>query len=151
MKENQKIEYFKNVNSNIEKFGFHITYVIEEIGFTPFGYSTGIFKNFSVPELIISGLPNGLTNQLITNYAEEYKSKTIPLNTKIDSLIDRFSVYMVEIDNSKISDHVLSSIKFYENDKFKYIQLVFPDLDGNFPGESNYNYDQELFFESNID
>lgn len=69
----QKEKYFKIVDDNITEFGFHTTYVMEEIGFTPFGYSTGIYKNFKIPELIISGLPNGLTNTLINNYVERFK------------------------------------------------------------------------------
>ena len=62
MSKEQKEKYFKIVNNNIAKFGFHTTYVMEEIGFAPFGYSTGIYKNFKIPELFISGLPNGLTD-----------------------------------------------------------------------------------------
>lgn len=44
-----------------------MTYVLEELNFTPFGYSTGIFESFKIPELFISGLPNGLTARLIKN------------------------------------------------------------------------------------
>lgn len=71
-KDEKKRKYFELVDSNIEKHGFHITYVLEEKDFTPFGYSTGIYKNFGIPEVFVSGLPNGLTNTLITNYAKIY-------------------------------------------------------------------------------
>ena len=82
MTDEQKEKYFKKVNENIKKFGFHMTYVLEETGFTPFGYSTGINKSFEIPELFISGLPNGLTTELITNYAERFKFKKVPVNQK---------------------------------------------------------------------
>lgn len=133
------------VNDNIEKFGFHTTYVMEEVDFTPFGYSTGLYENFKIPELIISGLPNGLTNELINNYAEKFKYKEIPLNIKIESLTTRFPVYFIEINNESLTDYTLSSFRFYENSEFKYLQLIFPDLNGYFPNESEYDYDQKIF------
>lgn len=144
MTDEKKEKYFKRVDENIEKFGFHMTYVLEETGFTPFGYSTGIYKNFEIPELFISGLPNGLTTELITNYAERFKFKEVPLNEKIDDLIDRFPVYFIEVDNDKLTEYTLSSFKFYQNSEFKYLQLIFPDLNGFFPNESEYDYDQEI-------
>ncbi|KQS93079.1 DUF4262 domain-containing protein [Chryseobacterium sp. Leaf394] len=144
MRDNKKEKYFKMVYDNIENYGFHNTYVMEEIGFTPFGYSTGISKNFRIPELFISGLPNGLTNTLINNYAERYKFKEVPLNQKIDDLIDRFPVYFVEIKNELLHEYALTSFKFYENSEFKYLQLIFPDLNGFFPGEPEYDYDQMI-------
>ena len=147
MTNEKKEEYFKRVNENIEKFGFHMTYVLEETGFTPFGYSTGICKSFEIPELFISGLPNGLTTELITNYAERFKFKKVPLNQKIDDLIDRFSVYFIEVENSQLTERTLSSFKFYENSEFKYLQLIFPDLNGFFPNEVEYDYDQEILGE----
>lgn len=144
MNKEQKDKYFKKVNDNIEKFGFHMTYVMEEAGFTPFGYSTGIYKNFGVPEIFISGLPNGLTAELISNYAKRFKFKEVPLNKKIDDLIDRFPVYFIEVENDKLTEYTLSSFKFYENSEFKYLQLIFPDLNGIFPNELEYDYDQKI-------
>ena len=143
----QKKKYFKKVYDNIEKFGFHKTYVVEEKDFTPFGYSTGIYKNFGIPELFISGLPNGLTNTLINNYVERFKFKPIPLKEKIDDLIDRFPVYFIELENDKLTEYTLSSFKFYENSEFKCLQLIFPDLNGFFPDESEYDYDQKILGE----
>ena len=144
MTENKKEEYFKKVCNNIAEYGFHMTYVMEELNFTPFGYSTGIFKSFKIPELFISGLPNGLTVRLIKNYVERYKFRTVPLNEKIDDLFDRFPVYFIEVENENLTDYVLSSIKYYENKEYKYLQLIFSDLNGNFPNEPNYDYDQEI-------
>jgi hypothetical protein len=147
MSKENKEKYFKLVYENIEKYGFHTTYVMEENGFTPFGYSTGIYKSFGVPELFISGLPNGLTTELIKNYAERFKSKKVPINQKIDDLIDRFSVYFIEIKNELLTEYTLSSFKFYENSDFKCLQLIFPDLNGHFPNETEYDYDQKIMGE----
>jgi len=147
MDELKREMYFKMVYDNIEKYGFHNTYVMEEIGFTPFGYSTGIYKNFRIPELFISGLPNGLTNTLINNYAERYKFKNVPLNERIDDLIDRFPIYLTEVKNEMLIEYTLTSFKFYDNSEFKYLQLIFPDLNGFFPNQKGYDYDQTILSE----
>ncbi|WP_178989679.1 DUF4262 domain-containing protein [Winogradskyella schleiferi] len=147
MNKEQKQKYFEKVYRNIEQYGFHMTCVMEETEFTPFGYSTGIFHSFEIPELFISGLPSGLTSELIENYVEKYKFKTVPINRKINDLIDRFPVYFIEVKNELLTEYTLSSFKFYENSEFKYLQLIFPDLNGHFPNESEYDYDQEILGE----
>lgn len=145
----EKEKYFKTVYDNIEKYGFHTTYVMEEIGFTPFGYSTGIYKNFNIPELFISGLPNGLTNTLINNYVEKYKHKEVPIHQKVYDLIDRFPVYLFEVKNELLTEYTLTSLKFYKHSDFKYLQLIFPDMNGFFPEEKEYDYDQTILVDFN--
>jgi hypothetical protein len=115
MNKEQKEKYFKKVNENIGNFGFHTTYVMEETGFTPFGYSTGIYKNFEIPELFISGLPKGLTTELIKNYVERFKFKKVPINEKINDLIDRFPIYFIDVKNKLLTEYALSCFKYYEN------------------------------------
>ncbi len=140
----KKEKYFKMVHDNIKKYGFHTTYVMEEKGFTPFGYSTGIYKNFEIPDVFISGLPSGLTAELIENYVDGFKFKQVPINEVIDDLIDRFPIYFNEVNIELLDEYVLSSFKFYGNEYFSYIQLIFPDLNGYFPEEIGYDYDQEI-------
>lgn len=145
-KEQKKI-YFETVDANIVAFGFHVTNVMEDAETTPFGYSTGIYKNLRIPELFISGLPPGLTQEIITAYAKKYQFNAVPINQKIDDLIGRFPVYLISVKNENLSEYVLSSIRYYADIEYKYLQLIFPDLDGRFPGEEGYNYDQEIFGE----
>ncbi|WP_163409269.1 DUF4262 domain-containing protein [Flavobacterium ajazii] len=142
--EEKKEIYFTKVYDNIEKFGYHTTAVMEEKGFTPFAYSTGIYENFKIPEIFISGLGPNLSGEIIKNYAEKYKFKNVPTNEKVDDLIDTFLVYFINVDNSDLNEEILTTIKFYENRDFKYLQLIFPDLNGFFPNEPNYDYDQKI-------
>ena len=141
--ENKRL-YLKKIDDDIEEFGYHVTYVMEEKDFTPFGYSTGLYKNFGIPEVFVSGLPNGLTNTLITNYAEVFKDKSIPFHKKLDNLIDRFQVYITPVDSSKLEERVLASIRLYDGLDFKSVQIIYPDLEGYFPEEPGYNYDMEI-------
>lgn len=142
--------YFKRVYDNIENIGYHTTAVMEEINFTPFAYSTGIFENFKIPELFISGLGPNLSGELIKQYSEKFKFGKVPLNEKIVNLSDRFPIYFIKVNNNDLAEYVHTSIKFYENRNYEYLQLVFPNLNGNFPSETNYDYDQKIIGEFNI-
>jgi hypothetical protein len=113
--ENKKEVYFKRVYDNIENIGYHTTAIMEEQNFTPFAYSTGIFENFKIPELFISGLGPNLSGEIIKKYVEKFKNGKVPLNVKIEDLIERFPVYLIKVDNQNLSEYVLTSIKFYKN------------------------------------
>ncbi|MFD2943006.1 DUF4262 domain-containing protein [Flavobacterium notoginsengisoli] len=142
--EKKKELYFEKVYDNIRNKGYHITAVLEEDDVTPFAYSTGIFENFKIPELFISGLGPNLSGEIIRNYAEKYKFSEISLNEKIDDLIENFPVCFIKVKIENLSEYVLTSIKFYENREYTYLQLIFPDLKGRFPNESGYDYDQTI-------
>ncbi len=135
------------VYDNIKNNGYHTTAILEEKNFAPFAYSTGLYENFKIPELFISGLGPNLSGQLIEKYAEKYKNTEIPINIKIDDLSDRFPVYFIKVNNIDLEDYVLTSIKFYENKNYEYLQLIFPDLNGHFPNDLNYDYDQKIIGE----
>ena len=143
--EEYKRKYLALVDRNIEKYGFHITYILEEKGITPFGYSTGLYRNFGIPEVFVSGLPNGLTNTLIANYAETFKNKSIPFDEKLGNLIDRFPVYLIPVESSLLEGKVLSSLRFYDGAHFDSVQIIYPDLNGLFPSDAGYDYDMEIF------
>lgn len=143
----QKLKYFKQVYDNIKNNGYHTTAILEEKNFTPFAYSTGLYENFKIPELFISGLGPNLSGQLIEKYVEKYKNTEVSINIKIDDLSDRFPVYFIKVNNIDLEDYVLTSIKFYENKNYEYLQLIFPDLNGHFPNDLNYDYDQKIIGE----
>ena len=144
MDEQTKKDYHAKVNDNIERYGYHMTFV-DDSKASSFCYTTGIFKTCKIPEIFISALPQNLSFELIRKYVELFnKSKDIPLNTKIDTLTERFSVYLIEVPYSRLHNYVLSTLRFYKNEEVKYLQLIFPDTRGLFPTEIGYDYDQEI-------
>lgn len=147
MTEEQIKQYHAKVDENIQKYGYHSTFVFADK--TPsFCYSTGIFKSFGIPEIFISSLPQNLSNTLIQSYVDKFKDATpVPLNTRLDDLTDRFPVYLIEVPEDKSTDYVLSSIRFYKSNPYKYVQLVYPDTNGHFPNDAGYDYDQIIMGE----
>ncbi|WP_413666751.1 DUF4262 domain-containing protein [Mucilaginibacter sp. Mucisp86] len=59
-------------------------------------------------------------------------------------IVPRSSEGMTNVKNSDISEYALTSVKFYQDRNYEYLQLIFPDLNGKFPNEVGYNYDQKV-------
>ena len=144
MTDQQKKEYFEKLEKNIEKYGYQVTNISSNDS-PDFSYSTGIYRTFNIPELFISSLPQGLCAEIVENYVEEFKDgKEIPLNKSIDFLTDKFPVYLIEVPVKNLEEYVLSSIRIYGNEDYKYLQVIYPDTKGNFPNDEGYHYDQEI-------
>ena len=142
MTDEQIKKYHDKVDDNIRKHGYHVTFVFADK--TPsFCYSTGIYKTFGIPEIFISSLPQNLSHGLIENYVNKFKdTNQIPVDKRIDDLTDRFPVYLIEIATDKLADYALSSIRFYKDNDYRYLQLIYPDTKGLFPDDQGYDYDQ---------
>jgi hypothetical protein len=144
MTDDQIKQYHDKVDDNIIKHGYHSTFVFADKR-PSFCYSTGIYKNFQIPEIFISSLPPNLSHGLIETYVKKFKgSESIPLDMKIDDFTDRFPVYLIDVPTDKLADYILSSIRFYNNQDYKYLQLIYPDTEGRFPHDAGYDYDQEI-------
>jgi hypothetical protein len=144
MTEEQKKEYHAQVDENIKKVGYHITFVFADKA-PSFCYSTGMYKSFGIPEIFISSLPQNLSFKLVENYLNKFKElKSIQLNKKIDDLTDRFPIYLIDVPIDILKDYVLSTIRLYNCEEYKYVQLIYPDTNGRFPNDLNYDYDQEI-------
>ncbi|ALJ00743.1 DUF4262 domain-containing protein [Rufibacter tibetensis] len=144
MTDEQIKEYFEKLNNNIKEYGYHVTNILESDS-PGFCYSTGIYQTYKIPEIFISSLPKGLCSEIIENYVEAFKDgKEISLNEKLNFLTDRFPVYLIDVPITNLKEYVLSSIKIYGDKEFKYLQVIYPDIEGIFPNEAGYDYDQDI-------
>ena len=146
MDEHFKKDYLSKVDENIDKYGFHITYVLGDEKGPSFCYSTGLYKNYKIPEIFMSGLPQNLSFDLVGDYAKKFKEKDVPLSRKIDSPTDyfKFPILFIEFENEDLKEYVYSSSRFYGEKEYRYLQLIYPDTNGLFPNDSGYNYNQEI-------
>src|SRR5690348_9639335 len=123
MNDDQIRQYHIKVEDNIKKHGYHSTFVFSDKE-PSFCYSTGIFKNFGIPELFISSLPQNLSHSLVERYVSKFKNGgSIPLSKKLDDVTDRFPIYLIKVPKDNLKDFVLSSIRFYGESDYEYLQL----------------------------
>ena len=147
LNDDQINEYHRKVEDNVRKHGYHSTFVFSDND-PSFCYSTGICESFRIPELFISSLPQNLSHSLVEAYAAKFKTTDfIPLGNRLEDLTDRFPVYLMEVSKDKLKEYALSSVRFYGERNYKYLQLIYPDTNGQFPGEEGYDYDQIVLSE----
>ena len=139
-------EYAKEVASNVDKYGFHVTYVSSS-DTPPFCYSTGLWRTHGIPELFISALPPQLSHELVGQYARRHSQDGPPFNERIAAVDERFDYYLIKIPKVKLAEYTLATIKFYGPEHYEYAQLIFPDTEMRFPDEPGYEYDQEILGE----
>lgn len=139
-------QYHSKVDENVAKFGFHITYVMEDENGPSFCYSTGLYKSYQIPEVFLSGLPQSLSFALVTDYADKFKEKILETNKKINSFSEDFDfpVYFIEVEKENLKDYDYASQRFYGSENYKCVQLIYPDTNSKFPNEPGYLYDQEI-------
>lgn len=130
-----------NILKDIEEHRFHIAYV-ESDGYCPrFGYSIGLYKEFNHPELIVIGLDPDSTGAIIHNAASEIKNGTnfIEGINYPDFLVD-FPIQFIEVLKEHYPDYLGYAGWYNDNSiNFPTLQMVWPDNDGCFPWESDFN------------
>jgi hypothetical protein len=142
MTEEQVKQHNAKTEETLRKYGYFSTFVFAD-NIPSFCYSTGIYKNFGIPEIFISALPKNLSHELIEKYVNKFKNLNhMPLNKRIEDLTNRFPVYFIEVPNETLLDYTLASINFYKGQNFKFLQLIYPDTKGFFPNDNGYDYDQ---------
>ncbi|MBL0745652.1 DUF4262 domain-containing protein [Chryseolinea lacunae] len=148
MTEQQRKDYFDKVDKNINEFGYHLTNVFESKERPSFFYSTGIYKSFNLPEIFIPSLPHGLCCEIADNYVKAFKDKrVVPRNEKLQHLSGRFPIFLIDVPTSRLTDYVLSSVWYYKDGNYEYVQVIYPDTQGHFPNDAGYDYDQEILGE----
>jgi hypothetical protein len=130
-----------NILKDIKEHRVHIAFV-ESDGYCPrFGYSIGLYKEFNHPELIIIGLDFESTGAIINNAKDEIENgiRFIEGVNYPDFLIE-LPVQFVDVKKEHYADY-LGYAGWY-NDKsmnFPTLQIVWPDRDGKFPWEPEFN------------
>ena len=128
------MDYATRVRDSVARNGFHTTSVGAGDDEPGFSYSTGIYKSYGIPEIIISALPPNLSHELISQYVDRFKATGPIIGKRVTAKKERFDYYLVPVPLVRIQDYVLATIKYYGSDVFEFLQLVFdffqPDGDG---------------------
>jgi hypothetical protein len=136
-------KFAADVRRKVREFGFSSTYVFADDA-PAFCYSTGIFKTYGIPELFVSALPSGLSAELIQAYVKRFSSVTPPISERIPKDQERFDYFLIPVDLELLRPYALASFRYYGDQPFDCLQLIYPDLAMRFPHEAGYDYDQVI-------
>ena len=131
----------ERILQDIAKYRLHVAFV-ESDGYSPrFGYSIGLFKEFNHPELLVIGLDLESTGAIINSAKKEIEKGTKFLEgiNYPDFLVD-LPIRFVDVQLAHYPDY-LGYAGWYNDNSFDFptLQIVWPDREGNFPWEPDFN------------
>jgi len=131
----------KDILKNIEKFGVHIPF-IESDGYAPsFGYSIGLYKGFSHPELIVIGLDFDSTGSIINHVKSDIEKGTKFISdVNYPGYLVNWPIQFTAVEKAHYPDY-LGYAGWYNGNSvhFPTLQIVWPDNKGIFPWEDDFN------------
>ncbi|AEH88374.1 DUF4262 domain-containing protein [Mesorhizobium opportunistum] len=122
--------------ADVEAYGCHILYVLEEDDNPPFSYSVGIEHNFKAPELIVIGLKPEISQSIINEYCRRVRSGEIfEPGQRASGFVNGFDCQFGTVHVGHYREHFGWDIWFYDGLDFRVMQLIFPTTEGVWPWE----------------
>jgi hypothetical protein len=143
MKEEHQIHNKDAENRIIEdvnKYGWHVA-LFEADNYLPtFGYTIGLWKSFTHPEIITFAL-NVETIYTILNIAGNLikNGNTIKPYNKYANYLNNLDVQFINVLDDNLKDWFGYGLWFNKNNKFPALQLIWPDKNNLFPWEDEFN------------
>jgi hypothetical protein len=136
-------EYDEKVLADIKKIGWHHVHVRAEDGEPSFAYSLGFYANFGQPEIIVFGLPPQIAQQLLNIAAIRFAGAKTAYETykPYDDIAEGMRIAFIPVDRRHYREYLGYAGWFYASIKadFPALQMVWPDKQGRFPWEPNYD------------
>jgi len=133
----------------IKDHGWHVTQVrnTEEQEGPTFSYSTGIYRNFGKPELIVFGLSNEMEKWVINEYGNEIQSgkREFYTNSFYDGFLEDFDVCMIDANENARKEYACWADWYYDRKPFPIFQCIYPTTSGVWPWDDGAS---ETFKES---
>lgn len=124
------------IHEAIERYGWSVQLIRGDEQGPAFAYTIGLFKSFGAPELIIFGLREEVMQAALNTVADAAKAgeKLGPRQRRSD-VLEGVEVELREVRSKAAYRNYLGYARwFYRGDDFPVLQVVYPDIEGRFPG-----------------
>jgi hypothetical protein len=129
----------KKFLNDIEEYGWNVTKVLEDESGPGFGYSTGLFKSYKHPEIIIIGLKLDLIHSIINGIGEDVRNgKAFLPGNFYSGLIEGFDCYFISVEKKYYDEYMGYAKWYYKGVDFPMIQCVYPTVKGIYPWQQNW-------------
>jgi uncharacterized protein DUF4262 len=128
--------------AKIDEHGWAVMKVAPRVGDAGdcFAYSTGLFRKFGQPEILIFGLELDLMHQMINIVGKQMRSGVhFEANHGYSDILDRYDCQFRVVHKTQFRDYLGFSIWFYEGLDFPALQCFWPDREGYFPWQDGYS------------
>jgi hypothetical protein len=104
-----------------------------------FSYSIGLNESLNVPDIIIFGLDPRISTQFINDVVTWIKEHG-PLTAceRYSDFAEGFETIFIECDQAAKEEYTCKASLFYGHNRYKLLQMVWPDPKGLFPWEKGF-------------
>lgn len=129
----------------IREHGWFCTRVFDGEGNEPdFSYSTGFLESHNFPEIIVFSLPKEVSHSVLWDLWRDIEaSKKPPVGKRIIGIFGNADAVLLPVGKSAYAEHLGWNRWFYRGDNFECLQLIWPDREGRFPWEDDFDKDFE--------
>lgn len=127
----------QKVNEDVENHGWHVLSVFGN-DLPAFSYTIGFTETLNHPEIVMSGIDSKLSHLLLNDIGNLIKNGQV-FNHGDHSyqVLKNYWVKFESVRNENISEYFAAANNRYGTGKFKALQCIWPDRDGNFQETSN--------------
>ncbi len=132
--------------SDVAQHGWHVPHVLADESGPSFTFSVGFYLKFGHPEILVMGLSQPVAHKLINLIGCHLMAgRVFRPRERIEDLADGFACSVIPIAIEHYQEYLGYCIWFYRSleQPFPALQLIWPDKQGRFPWEGNY--DQSFF------
>ena len=123
-----------------EAHGWFVNVIAEDEVGPGFAYSFGLFEEFGHPEIIIFGLGKDTMQTLVNDMGNHIRAGTMYGDgERSDSLIEGYTCVFRNVNPIHFGDTFTWATWFYGDPIFPALQLIWPDKQGRFPWEPEFN------------
>jgi hypothetical protein len=135
-------EHDRKLLSDIEKYGWHVVHVNEDPQGPSFSFSVGFYYNFQQPEILVMGLRQEVAYEFLKiAYVRAAAGLSFEPYQRNSSFAQGYDCAFAPIEVEHYRDLLGYAVWFYRSlsKPFPAMQLVWPDKQGRFPWEENYD------------
>ena len=124
----------QKVIDDVAEYGWHCVNILADGEDGPYSFTVGLQKSYGHPELIIFGLPSGVSHEILSLAAEAIqRGQPIDLESSTDEFLNDYECVFVPVPVAEYHQHVGYCRWYYEGNDFLLYQIVWPSRDGHFP------------------
>lgn len=127
--------------SDIESHGWHLVGISDDDEGPAYVFSVGLFHTLGHPEVCMFGLSSTETmGQIINSIGDLVKSgQTFEDWHESDEILDGYSCMFRSVDAALYREYFGYAIWFYEGSDIPILQCIWPDGNGNYPWDAEFN------------
>jgi hypothetical protein len=126
--------------AEIKEHGWFRTSVLGDDEGPGFAYTTGFWVNANQPELITFSIKQTVVHNVFWElFRDTTAGRPLPVGVRTDDVFANLPAYVFPVAKRHYPDFLGWSRWFYGGDDFPCLQIVWPDRDGRFPWEPDFD------------